>query len=101
VLCLTQAPRLRYIYTVSNETIPSTKGINVDNEQDRIANVIRNRIANCPDDYYITDAGTTLYALLAGEYLWSMSAPYGQNFHLMTEAKIALLIHEELSKKLG
>lgn len=70
-------------------------------EIDRISNVIRDRITNCPDDYYISDTGNYLHALLAGEFLWSMQPPPGQNFHLMTEAKIALLIHEELSKKLG
>lgn len=73
----------------------------MDELSEMIANAIRGRIAATPDDYYISDDGKTLWALLAGEYLWSMPAPDGQNFHPMTEARIALLIHENLSAKLG
>lgn len=73
----------------------------MDDEEDFLANVIKGRLANTPDDYYISDNGLVLYALFAGVYLWSMPAPAGENFHKMTEAKIALIIHEELSKKFG
>lgn len=70
-------------------------------EQEIIADAIRKRIAATPDDYYIADNGHTLYALLGGYYMWSMPAPTGDNFHKMTETKIAMLIHDHLQKKLG
>lgn len=73
----------------------------MDETRDYVAEAIRARIAATPDDYYISDDGETLWALLAGEYLWSMKVEPGKNFHAMTEAKIAVLIHENLSEKLG
>jgi hypothetical protein len=71
-----------------------------DKEAKAIADAITERIQQTPNDYYISDDGKTLYALLAGSYLWSMKATTGMNFHLMTEAKIALEIHNYLSVKL-
>ena len=73
----------------------------MDESRDYVAEAIRGRIAATPDDYYISDDGETLWALLAGEYLLSMKVEPGKNFHAMTEAKIAVLIHENLSEKLG
>ena len=72
-----------------------------DKEAEAIAAAITERIQQTPNDYYISDDGKTLYALLAGSYLWSMKATTARmNFHLMTEAKIAMLIHDYLSVKL-
>jgi len=73
--------------------------MDIDKIAESVANAIHGRIAATPDDYYISDSGERLWALLAGEYLWSMPAPAGENFHAMTEAKIAMLIHDELAKK--
>lgn len=67
-------------------------------DQALFAAVIRKRIERTPDDWYISDDGKTLYALLAGSYLWSMSAPDDANFHTMTAAKISVLIFDHLSK---
>ena len=61
---------------------------------------IRQRLERTPDGYYITDDGKTLYALLAGEYLWSLDAPTASNFHLMSPEDIAAMIHDALSDQL-
>lgn len=66
-----------------------------------ISEAIWKRIEETPDDYYISDNGKVLYAILAGSWMWSFPAPDGTNFHTMQPTKIAMLIHEELSKKLG
>ena len=71
-----------------------------DKEAKAIADAITERIQQTPNDYYISDDGKTLYALLAGSFLWSMRAPAGLNFHLMTEAKIAVELYNYLSVKL-
>jgi len=73
----------------------------MDTVPEYVQEAIRGRIAATPDDYYISDDGETLWALLAGEYLWSMPVEPGKNFHQMTEAKIALIINTHLSEKLG
>jgi len=58
------------------------------------------RLERTPDDYYISDTGNMLYALLGGVFLWSVEAPEGHNFLLWPDAEIVSFIHETLSKKL-
>lgn len=71
-----------------------------DGEKSLFADTIKKRIERTPDDWYISDDGKVLYALLAGAYLWSMSAPEGTNFHTMNSTKIILLIQDELRNSL-
>jgi hypothetical protein len=63
--------------------------------------IIKKRLKDVPDDYYIHDSGKVLYALFGGTYLWSMEAPEGKNFHAMNSVDIATLINQNLSEKLG